>query len=94
MSEKVAKKSFELKGRKVNMFRCHLDPAIGPKARNAFSKKEYPNWEFELTAIGIYVRAIHRTPHLNKDQMSEHIVPYANVQSIHLIPEEEEAKAA
>lgn len=78
---------FDLKGRKVEMFRCHLDPAIGPKARNAFSKKEYPDWIFELTPIGIYVRAIMKVPN-SPAQEQEHIVPYANVQSIKLVPKE------
>jgi hypothetical protein len=82
-------KPFELKGRRVEMFRCHLDPAIGPKARNAFSKHEYPGWEFELTPIGVYVKTEHKVPG-QPTTIGEHLVPYANIQSIKLFAKTKE----
>lgn len=79
--------AFDLKGRKISMFRCHLDPSIGPKPKNAFTKKDMPNAYFELTPIGVYVKIIYQVPG-NALQESEHLVPYANVQSIKLEPVE------
>jgi hypothetical protein len=81
----------DLKNRKVASFRAHLDPMIGPKPRNSFDRRELPNWELELTPIGICVTARIQVPGAAV-QVSEHVVPYANIQSIKLMPEEQEEK--
>lgn len=82
--------AFELKGRKVAGFRTHIDPMIGPKPKNSFDKREMTNAEFELTPIGVYVRVVTHVPG-GQHKLMEHIVPYANVQSIRLeaLPEPE-----
>lgn len=82
----------ELKNRKVLQFRTHIDPAIPPVPKNSFSKKELHNWEFEITPIGIYVKAFSKSPGALATDFSEHIVPYANVQSIKLAPLEDAKK--
>jgi len=63
-------------GRQVRMFRCHIDPMIGPKSRNAFVPKDmgaeaYINDE----ATGVIIRLANGR---------EHFVFSANVQSIEL----------
>lgn len=78
----------DLKNRKIKMFRCHLDPAIGPRPRNAFSKHECQEWDFELTPVGVYVHARYAVPGGRTMTESEHLVPFANVQSIQFIMEE------
>jgi hypothetical protein len=82
----------ELKNRKVASFRAHLDPAIGPKPRNSFDVRELKNWDFEMTPIGIYVKARFQAPG-GGTQEQEHIVPFANIQSIKLAPKEEDKAA-
>lgn len=84
------KKPFDLRGRKVDMFRCHLDPAIGPKPMNAFTRKAFPHAAFELTPIGIHVHLTITKPGTNEIVIEEHIVPYANVQSIKLVQPDKE----
>lgn len=84
--------AFEIKGRKVAGFRTHIDPMIGPRPKNSFDKREMNNAEFELTPIGVYVRIIMQVPG-NKPKLMEHVVPYANVQSIRLEPLEEKESA-
>ena len=81
----------ELKNRKVTQFRCHLDPAIPPKPRNSFDKRELPLWEMELLPIGVYVKARYQAPG-TKEVISEHIVPFSNIQSIKLEPLPENTK--
>jgi len=75
----------EIKNRKVASFRAHIDPAIGPKPRNAFDKRELKDWEFEICPIGICVTALFQVPG-SPVQVSEHIIPFANIQSIKLEP--------
>lgn len=80
----------QLTGRKVHQFRCHIDPCIGPSPKNAFSiyqtsemeKQKCPWIECELTPAGVYVKVLKTG--------SEHLVPFANVQAIKLVPEEKE----
>lgn len=77
----------EIKNRKVNVFRTNIDPMIPPRPRNAFSKKELPNYEFELCPIGICVKCPIKAKE-GEPQHLDFIVPYANIQSIQLLPEE------
>lgn len=77
----------DLKGRKVVQFRTHIDPMIGPKPRNAFDLREITNGYFELTPVGVYVKLTNNLPG-GVVSIFEHIVPYANVQSIKLGPAE------
>lgn len=72
---------FKLSGRKVDFFRCHIDPSIGPKPKNAFKCSDM-KMTAELTPIGIYVNY----PENNENGYAESIVPYPNVQSIKLLP--------
>lgn len=77
-----------LNGRRLQMFRTHIDPQIGPTPKLAFSMQDpllqAIGLEVELTTIGIYAKWYDRR---NGDQVHEHIVPFANVQSIKLEPE-------
>ncbi len=75
----------EIKNRKIEMFRTYYDPSIGPKPMQAFSRKAMPNAEMELCPLGVYVKLTLRIPG-NKDLITEHIVPYTNVQMIKLAP--------
>lgn len=68
----------KLTGRKVKFFRCHIDPSIGPKPRNAFDPVEMKMQACELTPVGIYTKLA---------DGNESIVPYPNVQMIRLLPE-------
>ncbi len=74
-------------GRKVNTFRCQVDPMVGPKPRNAFVPSTM-SMEAEMTEHGIYVKVL---PY-GTFGGSEHMVPYANIQSIRLEPELETAE--
>lgn len=67
---------FKLSGRKIDFFRCHIDPSIGPKPRNAFKVDEM-KMEAEITPIGVYTKLPDGT---------ESIVPFPNIQSIRLKP--------
>lgn len=71
----------ELKNRKVKMFRAHYDPGIGPMPKNAFMLSDPTmKMEGELTPVGVYVKV------LSTGRM--HLVPFANIQSVELFPEE------
>lgn len=67
------------------MFRCHIDPCIPPKPRNAFHIKEFQGSTFELTPGGVYVKIKLNVPG-NVEQWSEHLVPFANLQSVKFLP--------
>lgn len=83
----------DLKKRKVEMFRCHLDPAVGPRAKNAFMVGLDGIQDAELTPVGVWVKWVNTSPGNSKNS-TEHLVPYANVQSIRLAPEAVEPKPA
>lgn len=68
-----------LVGRKINTFRCMIDPMVGPKPRNAFVP-ETMGMEAYLTDKGVYVKVL---PY-GTFQGSEHLIPFANIQSIRL----------
>ena len=80
-----------LKNRSVTRFRTQIDPMIGSRPMNAFDKKMFPDWEMELTPAGVYVKAFSGSP-TGQRKMEEHIVPFANIQSIKLAEEDKEAK--
>lgn len=71
-----------LVGRKVLMFRCHIDPMIPPKPANAFCVGQNNIEYAELVPAGVYART-------GKEKL-EFVVPYANVQSIKLAAHVEE----
>jgi hypothetical protein len=77
-----------ISNRKLMLFRCHIDPQIGPNPKLAFQLSDPLNQaiglEAELTTIGIYAKWYDRR---NKDQVHEHIIPFTNIQSIKLEPE-------
>lgn len=73
-----------LTGRTVAMFRTQTDPMVGPKPRNAFVPKDMA-MEATLLDCGVYVKVL---PY-GKFEGSEHIIPFANVQSIRLEPKDE-----
>lgn len=75
----------ELKNRKIDMFRCHIDPAIGARAKNAFKVGNEGILEAELTPIGVWVKWVNQSPG-NLGDTSENVVPFSNVQSIKLRP--------
>lgn len=87
----------DLKNRKVLMFRCHLDPMVGAKSKNAFHRKDVgPDWIMELSPAGVYVRSVVKIPGSRLPVVREHLVPFSNIQSIEFepLPEEEEKKVA
>lgn len=75
----------KLAGRKIKFFRCHIDPSIGPKPKNAFDPKEMLMKACEITPIGIYCQTV---------DGREHIVPWPNIQKIELIQEEVAAQTS
>lgn len=75
----------DIKSRRVARFRTQIDPMIGEKPRNAFDMREFKDAIFEITPIGVYVKMVVHVPG-NAPREEEHIVPYANVQSIKLAP--------
>ena len=73
--------------RKVKMIRCHYDPIIGPSAKNSHSFGEGPGQtrgEAEMTPVGVLIKLT-----LPNDQRW-HIVPYSNIQSLEVFPDEAE----
>lgn len=68
--------------REVNTFRTQVDPMVGPKPRNAFVPKQMA-MEAYLIDCGVFVKVL---PH-GTFGGSEHIIPFANIQSIRLEPE-------
>lgn len=64
-----------LYGRPIEMFRTHYDPMIGPTPKQAFMLKDMHAKAF-VTDIGV---------HVVLDNGNEHVVPYANVESIRLV---------
>jgi hypothetical protein len=69
--------STNLNGRKIQMFRAHIDPMIGPTPRNAFNCKEH-GLTAELLPQGVFVTFLKTG--------QEHLVPFANLQSIKFEP--------
>lgn len=61
-------------GQRVLMFRCVVDPMIGPKPRNAFVPSEM-SAEAWTTNMGVIIK-LH--------DGNEHLVPYTNISSIRL----------
>lgn len=74
----------KLAGRKIKYFRCHIDPTIGPKPRNAFDPKQMLMKSCEITPIGIYCKLV---------DDAEHVVPWPNIQKIELLPDVEVDKS-
>lgn len=79
--------AININGRKVQRIRCAIDPVIGPRPRNAFDLKDNAGWEMELTPGGVYVKAIVTVPGNPRPLVEEHLIPYANIQSIKLVVE-------
>ena len=78
-----------LKDRRVKMFRCHLDPMINGKSQNAFDANDvrFAGWTFELTPVGVFVTGKQVMPGGKEILPMEHLVPFANIQSIQFFPE-------
>lgn len=74
----------KMSGRKIDFFRCHIDPSIGPRPKNAFKidDPQCKGMEAEMTPIGVYVKFP-----MAGGIMQESLVPYPNIQSIRLRPE-------
>jgi hypothetical protein len=78
----------DIKNRVVQQCRFHYDPSIGGKPKQAFNLKDMGEGAvMELTPIGIYMKVWVGGP--GAKVMQEHLVPYANTQSIMLAPEVE-----
>lgn len=75
-----------INGRKIHMFRCHLDPCIPPAPANAFCVGQKNIAAAELTPAGVFVTT-------SKEQL-EFLIPYSNVQAIRLAPEPKDEKKA
>lgn len=66
-------------GRQVAMFRCHIDPMIGPKPRNAFVPSDLNMKAFiSQNETGVVVQMADGT---------EHFIFSANIQSVRLSPD-------
>lgn len=80
MSLKEIQMAKSVAGRKVRLFRCQIPPLIGPKILNAHVPKDM-GWEAEVDANvkGVII--------LLKNGV-EHFVPFDNIQSTELYPEE------
>lgn len=63
-------------GRKIQMFRCHFNPMIGPKPMQAFVPPDL-GADAELTSQGVYIKLANGM---------EHFVPFSNIESIKFIP--------
>jgi len=63
-------------GQEVIMFRCQIDPMVGPIPKNAFVPAQCGMKAHLLLPVGVYVK-VEKTGR-------EHIVPFANIQSIEL----------
>lgn len=73
----------KIAGRRVQMFRCHIDPMIGPSAKQAFIPKDSGMEAFvNDEATGIIVNY---KPRDGIDQ--EHFVAFTNIQALRLEPE-------
>lgn len=82
----------EIVGRKVKMFRAHYDPIIGPMPKNAYDLSD-PNSPIdlaELTPMGVFIK-MKPLREAKNGEFVEHLLPYANIQSIKLFPHEEVA---
>lgn len=79
--------------RKIKMFRAHYDPGIGPTARNAFmiTDPNSPIEEATMQEHGIYVKC-KPTKDSKDGSFNEHFLPFAVIQTIHLLPEEKTKK--
>lgn len=68
-----------LTGRKCQLFRAQIDPMINAKSKLAHMCTPSDGIDdAELTPVGIYVKTT---------LGQEHLIPYANIQSIKLAPE-------
>ncbi len=74
----------DIKGRKIEFLRTHLNPGIGPMPNNAHNFTQMGAYS-EILAIGVYVKT--KLGH-------EHLIPYSNIQCIQLAPEEKAAPQA
>lgn len=76
-----------LSTRRIKMIRTHIDPQIGPNPKLAFSITDpllqAIDLEMELTPIGVWAKWIDKR---NNNEPHEHLVPFANIQSIKLEP--------
>lgn len=66
-----------LLGREVLMFRCVVDPMVGPKPRQAFVPKDC-GMEAHVIDEGIHVKVLPYNTFLG----TEHIIPYTNILSM------------
>ncbi len=66
----------ELTGRKVEFFRCHFDPSIGPRPQKAIHAEKMM-CEIEMKSEGVYVK---------EPNGLETVVPYPNCEMIRLKP--------
>lgn len=72
---KVALSNTTIIGREVEMFRCHFNPMLTPTARQAFMPKDY-GMKAIIADMGVHVTLASGV---------EHLVPYANIESLRLV---------
>ena len=68
----------QVSNRRIQMFRCYRPPLIGPKVDLAYVPKD-KNLQAEICEFGVWVKELANG--------TEHMVPYANIESIRLEPE-------
>lgn len=69
----------KIAGKEVRLFRCHIDPVIGPKPRNAFLMSD-------LMAKA-YINETETAIVVNFENGSIKCVPFTNIQMFELEPE-------
>lgn len=74
----ISFKGEEMIGRRVRMFRCHIDPMVGKKPANAFVPKDL-DMEAFITDMGVNVKVNYSG--------REHLIPWSNIQSTELEPD-------
>ena len=82
-----------LVGRRLRMFRCHIDPHIPPKPRQAFTfGTEHGQQEGEayITPVGVYANV--KVQDGVKWVWREYVIPHSNIECMELYPEEVEMK--
>lgn len=81
-----------LEGRKVKMFRCHIDPHIPPRPQNAFmmgdGSGQTPGSATYYPGQGVFLKIPVRDLQHN-EIFREFLIPYSQLENIEFLPEEE-----
>lgn len=79
-------------GQKVKIFRCHVDPNIPPKTRNAFmigKGMDQLNAEAYVVEQGVWIK-LNFSDTSTKIEGRTFLIPWTNLENVELFPESEE----